>query len=139
MSPEIKRPKQTNLVDMLGKTTLDDVRTPKTSSIESKLNSTKFDDIVKKVAEKVDTTDPEELLFAKLPVLHKIVNATEILPETKQEIVDLLRKKKLTKKDRGYIEDILVNLYVNNEMFKADKPAVKESKIAEIVQLLDSI
>jgi hypothetical protein len=51
MSPEIKRPKQTNLVDMLGKTTLDDIRTPKTSSIESKLNSTKFDDIVKKAAE----------------------------------------------------------------------------------------
>mgnify|MGYP000172669414 CR=1 FL=1 len=94
---------------------------------------------VKKEEIPVDTTDPEDILFAKLPILHKLVNATEILPETKDELIQILKKKKLTKKDRGYIEDILINLYVNNEMFKADKPAIKESKIAEIVQLLDSI
>ena len=88
---------------------------------------------------KVDTTDPEDILFAKLPILHKLINATEILPETKDELVQLLRKKKLTKKDRTIVEDILVNLYVNNEMFKSDKPAVQESKRAEIAQMLDSI
>lgn len=94
---------------------------------------------VNKVAEKVDTTDPEDVLFAKLPLLHKLVNATEILDETKEELKALLKKKKLTKKDRAIVEDILVNLYINNEMFKSDKPAVQESKRAEIAQMLDSI
>jgi chromatin segregation and condensation protein Rec8/ScpA/Scc1 (kleisin family) len=94
---------------------------------------------VKKVAEKVDTTDPEDVLFAKLPLLHKLINATEILDETKEELKDLLKKKKLTKKDRVIVEDILVNIYINNEMFKSDKPALQESKRAEIAQMLDSI
>jgi hypothetical protein len=96
------------------------------------------------VAQPVDSTDtskkePEDVLFEKLPVLHKIMNATEILPETRQELEALLKKKKLTKKDRVIVEDILVNLYVNSEMFKSDKPEVKESKKAEIKEILDSI
>lgn len=89
--------------------------------------------------EKVDTREPEDVLFEKLPVLHKIMNATEILPETRQELETLLKKKKLTKKDRAIVEDILVNLYVNSEMFKSDKPEVKEAKKAEIKEILDSI
>lgn len=89
--------------------------------------------------EKVDTREPEDVLFEKLPVLHKIMNATEILPETRQELETLLKKKKLTKKDRVIVEDILVNLYVNSEMFKSDKPEVKEAKKAEIKEILDSI
>ena len=96
------------------------------------------------VAQPVDSTDtskkePEDVLFEKLPVLHKIMNATEILPETKQELEALLKKKKLTKKDRVIVEDILVNLYVNSEMFKSDKPEVKESNKAEIKEILDNI
>jgi hypothetical protein len=96
------------------------------------------------VAQPVDSTDtskkePEDVLFEKLPVLHKIMNATEILPETRQELEALLKKKKLTKKDRVIVEDILVNLYVNSEMFKSDKPEVKESKKAEIKEILDNI
>lgn len=89
--------------------------------------------------EKVDTREPEDVLFEKLPVLHKIMNATEILPETRQELETLLKKKKLTKKDRVIVEDILVNLYVNSEMFKSDKPEVKDSKKAEIKEILDRI
>lgn len=89
--------------------------------------------------EKVDTREPEDVLFEKLPVIHKIMNATEILPETRQELKTLLKKKKLTKKDRVIVEDILVNLYVNSEMFKSDKPEVKDAKKAEIKEILDSI
>jgi hypothetical protein len=89
--------------------------------------------------EKAPKQEPEDALFEKLPVLHKIMNATEILPETRQELEALLKKKKLTKKDRVIVEDILVNLYVNSEMFKSDKPEVKEAKKAEIKEILDSI
>jgi hypothetical protein len=98
---------------------------------------------VKKTApakkEVVEKKEPEDVLFEKLPILHRILNTTEILPETRQELEDLLKKKKLTKKDRVIVEDILVNLYVNSEMFKSDKPEVKESKKAEIKEILDSI
>jgi hypothetical protein len=90
----------------------------------------------KQVAEK---KEPEDVLFEKLPILHRILNATEILPETRQELEALLKKKKLTKKDRVIVEDILVNLYINSEMFKSDKPELKESKKAEIKEILDSI
>ena len=86
-----------------------------------------------------DTREPEDVLFEKLPILQRILNATEILPETKQELEALLKKKKLTKKDRVIVEDILVNLYVNSQMFKSDKPELKESKKAEIKEILDSI
>jgi len=89
--------------------------------------------------EEVDTREPEDILFEKLPILHKLVNATEILPETKQELTDLLKKKKLTKKDRTIVEDILVNLYINTEMFKSDNPLQQEVKKAEIVELLNKI
>jgi len=89
--------------------------------------------------EVVSTKEPEDVLFGKLPVLHKIVNATEILQETREELEALLKKKKMTKKDRVIVEDILVNLYINSEMFKSDKEEIKQSKKAEINQILDSI
>jgi hypothetical protein len=105
---------------------------PTLSAIKTKKEEVKEEEVV-------DTREPEDVLFGKLPVLHKLLNATEILPETREELETLLKKKKLTKKDRIVVEDILVNLYVNSEMFKADKPQIKESKVAEIKEILDSI
>lgn len=104
---------------------------PKKTTIAKAVPSTK-------VVE-VDTREPEDILFEKLPILHKLVNATEILPETKQELTDLLKKKKMTKKDRTIVEDILVNLYINTEMFKSDNPLQQEVKKAEIAELLNKI
>jgi hypothetical protein len=92
-----------------------------------------------KKEEVVDTTEPEDILFQKLPILHKLVNATEILPETRQELTDLLKKKKLTKKDRVVVEDILVSLYINTEMFRSDNPLQQEAKRAEIQDILNKI
>jgi len=51
----------------------------------------------------------------------------------------LLKKKKLTKKDRVIVEDILVNLYVNSTMFKSDKEDVKQAKKSEIQEILKNI
>ena len=98
--------------------------------------------IVKKIVVKeeiVDTREPEDVLFAKLPILHRLINATEILEDTKEELIALLKKKKLTKKDRVIVEDILVTLYINSEMFKADNPLLQEVKKAEIAELLNKI
>lgn len=86
-----------------------------------------------------DTREPEDILFGKLPVLHKILNATEMSKETKEELTAVLKKKKPTKKDKIILEDILVNLYVNQEMFKSDKAEVQASKRAEIVEILNKL
>jgi hypothetical protein len=102
---------------------------------KEKSNVAKPVDKKKAVAKK----EPEDVLFEKLPILHRILNATEILPETKQELEALLKKKKLTKKDRVIVEDILVNLYINTEMFKSDNPLQQEAKRAEIQDILNKI
>ncbi len=96
---------------------------------------------IKTVEEKtvVDTREPEDILFEKMPVLHKILNATEMTDETKEELTAVLKKKKPTKKDKVILEDILVNLYVNQEMFKSDKAEVQASKRAEIVEILNNL
>lgn len=108
---------------------------------KEKSNVAKPVDKKKAVAKKevVDKKEPEDVLFEKLPILHRILNATEILPETKQELEALLKKKKLTKKDRVIVEDILVNLYINTEMFKSDNPLQQEAKRAEIQDILNKI
>ena len=45
----------------------------------------------------------------------------------------------MTKKDRAIVEDILVNLYINTEMFKSDTLILQEVKKAEIQELLNKI
>lgn len=114
---------------------------PKKSTIAKAVNKVEVPKkvIAKKATEKQDTTDPDDILFGKLPLLQRLVNATELLPETRQELTDLLKKKKLTKKDRVIVEDILVSLYINNKMYGKDNPLQQEVKKAEIQELLNKI
>jgi len=69
--------------------------------------------------------------------LLRIYKATNIDEDTREEIGSILAKKKMTKKDRTILEDILTTVYINNEMFKTDKEEVKESKRKEIKEILD--
>jgi hypothetical protein len=92
-----------------------------------------------KKEEKVDTREPEDVLFGKLPILHKILNATEMTDETKEELSVILKKKKPTKKDKTILEDILINLYINQEMFKSDKPELQATKRGEIIEILNTL
>ena len=73
------------------------------------------------------------------PLLQKIYKATNISEETRKQIQERLSKKKVSKKDKEYLEDILSSLYVNSAMFSADKPEIKERKKQEIKQILDGI
>ncbi len=84
-------------------------------------------------------TKKEELVLEEMSPLLKIYKATNIDEETKSTIEALLKKKKMTKKDRTILEDILVSSYVNNEMFKSDKPEIKERKQQEIKEILDAV
>lgn len=76
---------------------------------------------------------------SEVPLLERIMNSPQITTEDKQELTDLLKKKKVLKKDRPILEEILVRLYVNNEMFKADKADVAERKANEIKEILNSL
>lgn len=84
-------------------------------------------------------TKKEELVLEEMSPLLKIYKATEIEPEVKAQIEAILKKKKMTKKDRTILEDILVSSYINNEMFKSDKEDVKQRKRQEIKDILDGV
>lgn len=75
----------------------------------------------------------------ELPLLQKIYKATAINDSTKEEIKQKLAKKKITKKEKQIIEDILISLYIDNTMFSSDKPEVKEIKRTEIKQIINEI
>ena len=78
-----------------------------------------------------------EPFVEEAPLLQRIYKAEFIDDTTKNSIKEKLSKKKLTKKDKEYLEDILTSLYVSNEIFKSDKPEVKERKIKEIKELIN--
>lgn len=72
-------------------------------------------------AEKVETNPFEELF------------KTDYLSDSiKADIQKRLGKKKLTKKDKEFLEEILVTAYVRTEFLASDKPDVVEAKVAEV-------
>ena len=73
----------------------------------------------------------------ELPLLQKIYKASIIDNKTKEDLHKKLAKKKITKKEKVIIEDILVSLYIDNTMFKSDSEPIKESKRNEIKELLN--
>lgn len=81
----------------------------------------------------------EELKPRGTTLLEDLINAENITTSSKEELKSILKKKKLTKKDRVIVEDILTNLYVNNKMFNVDSAEIKERKRQEIKQLLDEV
>lgn len=80
-----------------------------------------------------------DLQIQEPSILEQIYKATNISNETKQRIETVLSKKKLTKKDRTIIEDILISLYIDNTMFKSDTETTKERKRNEIKKILNAI
>jgi hypothetical protein len=78
-----------------------------------------------------------EPFVEELPLIQRIYKATNIDENTKTELQKRLSKKKLTKKDRETVEDMLVSLYIDNTMFKSDSDVVKETKRNEIKEILN--
>lgn len=72
-----------------------------------------------------------------LPLPEKIYTAKNISDEHKQELRDMLSKKKLTKKDKQNLKSFLVALTSNVQGFIADKDAAqKEEMINEFIKTL---
>ena len=79
----------------------------------------------------------EKEVVEEQPLLQKIYKATNISEETRKQIQERLSKKKVSKKEKEYLEDILSSLYVNSSMFSADKPEIKERKKQEIKEIIN--
>ena len=78
-----------------------------------------------------------EVKEVEVPLLQKLYKASNIDSKTKEDLHKKLAKKKITKKEKVIIEDILVSLYIDNTMFKSDSEPVKENKRNEIKELLN--
>ena len=96
-----------------------------------------FDEVVYLDRATEGTNESQEALPEKMNPLLRIYKAVNIDEDTREEIGTILAKKKLLKKDRKIVEDILTAVYINNEMFKTDKEEVKERKRNEIKEILD--
>ncbi len=85
---------------------------------------------VKDVVEEKPTDWAKELFKTK-----------KLTKEIKEGLLEQLKKKKLLKKDKEVMQDILTSIYLNTEMFHKEKDTDKtaEVKKQEIKELLDAI
>lgn len=86
----------------------------------------------------VDKTE-DDVEVKKQGVLHRIYNQSAITNNDKKELKALLGGKKLTKKDKTILVDMLHQLSVNSEMFKGDKEEVKAEKLEEAKKLIGEL
>lgn len=96
----------------------------------------------KKIVEEVVEDMPKVVItegfddFKPRHILERIHKSPQMSPEEKEELEVLLKRKKILPADKEKVREILVRLYVNTEMFKADKKEVVEAKELEIDELL---
>ena len=75
----------------------------------------------------------------ELTPLKDIYSSNYLSDKAKAELSKILSKKKLTKKDQAFVQDLLENLYIRSEFMDSDKPDVVEAKKSEIKEMLKEI
>lgn len=77
----------------------------------------------------------------QMPCLNQLYLTKDFSDHVKAEVTDrfLAREKKVMKKEWGMLEALLCDLYVSNEMFKADKPEVVASKREEVKEFVNQL
>ena len=68
-----------------------------------------------------------------------IYSSNYLSDKVKAEITQILSKKKLTKKDQVFAQDLLENVYIRSEFMDTDKPDVVEAKKSEIKEMLKTL
>lgn len=86
-------------------------------------------------------TYPSDVVEEKIEVspLVKLYESDYFSDELKNNLSNTFSKKKLTKKDKEFIQSILEDVYIKTAFMKEDSPDVKESKKNEIEDFLRSI
>lgn len=91
--------------------------------------------------EKTVETDanPLEVSEDKSLVLKRIFVNNEITKEDKKELVSLIGKKRLYKKDKPILIDMIHSLSVNSDMFSKDSQKVIDEKLKTVEELINNL
>ena len=71
--------------------------------------------------------------------LEDLYKSDYLSDKIKAELKEILEKKKMLKKDKVFLQDLLENVYIRSEFMDTDKPDVIEAKKAEIAEFLKTL
>lgn len=87
----------------------------------------------------VDRGGVEETTVERTPVLNRIYLNKYITGEDETEIKELLGKKKITKKDKVILIDMIHKISVESDIFKKDSKKVVEEKLEVVTELINNL
>lgn len=87
----------------------------------------------------VDRTDSSPIPVEKTPALQRLYQRDFLSEDIKKELKAKFAKKRLTSKDKEFIQEILENVYIRTTFMADDSKDVKEAKIAEIQEFLKTL
>lgn len=74
-----------------------------------------------------------------MEVLTNVYKDSEFSKQEMDKVRDLLKGKRLTKKDKEDLNLILYNLYISTQMFKSDKDEIKKAKKDQVKEFVESL
>ena len=90
-------------------------------------------------SEFVDRTDSPETEKEKPQPLQRLYETDYLSDQIKADLKDVFGKKRLNKKDKEFIQDVLENIYIRTAFMASDTEDVKEAKKAEIQEFLKTL
>ena len=84
-------------------------------------------------------TAPTEAVIEEDSVLQKLYQTDYLSDSIKESMKKVFSKKRLTQKDKDFIQDILENVYIRTTFMASDTEDVKQAKKAEIQEFLKTI
>lgn len=86
-----------------------------------------------------DIEEPKEIV--KLPPLERLYNTNSFSQDIQDDLKELFSKKKMTKKDKTILEDIVTKVYLRVDFINGDQDtkAVKEAKIEEVKEFFENL
>lgn len=86
-----------------------------------------------------DETTQSEPVMEEDSALQKLYQTDYLSDTVKQSLQKIFSKKRLTQKDKDFVQDILENVYIRTTFMASDTEDVKQAKKAEIQEFLKTI
>lgn len=90
------------------------------------------------ILEQVSRTG-EEVEIENVPVLNRIYQSSEITEHDLKELKEILKTKKISKKEKDILKDMIYKVSLNSDMFAYETEEVKESKRQVIENLINGL
>jgi len=90
------------------------------------------------ILEQVSRTG-EEVKIENVPVLNRIYQSSEITEHDLKELKEILKTKKINKKEKDILKDMIYKVSLNSDMFAYETKAVKEEKKQVIENLINGL